>query len=388
MEGRSLRSRLAWAAVALYVVVVVIALRLHATMMGIGPADYWVHIALLWGAIIGALIINRYPGHPVGWLFIGVALSFGASVLASGYALEALVYEPPDTLPAGELAAWLSFWIELPGIAGIALFLPLLFPDGHLPSPRWRPVARFASVLLVVAVAVSMVTPDAYPEYPNIRNPLGIEAWKGALAMVNAASEIALTILVVLTGAAFLDRRRRATQVERLQLRWFGFACASLIVALLVTALRGLAPAFAQASEVLAVVAVTAVPTAAGIAILRYRLYDIDIIINRTVVYVSLTAVLAGVYTAAVALFQRVIVAFTGESSDLAVVMTLFVLATVFTPLKNTLQSSADKYIKPVAPPGAQSTAIDDLVRLAELHSRGILTDDEFAAKKKQVLGI
>src|SRR6185295_15708023 len=101
------------------------------------------------------------------------------------------------------------------------------------------------------------------------------------------------------------------------------------------------------------------------------------------------TAVLAGLYTAAVALFQRTIVAITGQSSDFAIVLTLFVLATVFTPIKNTLQTTADRYVKPAARTStADSTAIDDLVRLAELHSRGILTDDEFAAKKKQVLGI
>src|SRR5438045_6240353 len=143
-----------------------------------------------------------------------------------------------------------------------------------------------------------------------------------------------------------------------------------------------------MASQILALIAVTALPTAAGIAILRYRLYEIDIIINRTVVYVSLTAVLAGVYTAAVALFQRAFVAVTGQGSDIAIVMTLFVLATVFTPIKNTLQSNADRYLKPVAPGRNAGTAIDDLIRLAELHSRGILTDDEFAAKKKQVLNI
>jgi putative oligomerization/nucleic acid binding protein len=105
-------------------------------------------------------------------------------------------------------------------------------------------------------------------------------------------------------------------------------------------------------------------------------------------VYVGLTAVLAGLYTAAVALFQRMFVAATGESSDIAIVLTLFVLATIFTPVKNTLQANADRYLKPVQPPPATSTSIDDLIRLADLHSRGILTDDEFAAKKKQVLGI
>jgi putative oligomerization/nucleic acid binding protein len=384
----AVRSRLAWSAVALYIVLVVTGLRMHATMMGIGATDVWVYFAVLWGALIGALILGRYPTHPVGWLFISVALSFGIVVFSSGYALEAIVFDP-DTLPGGELAAWISFWAELPGVAALALFLPLLFPDGHLPSARWRPVAWLCAVLLGTAVVVTMVTPDAYPEYPNVRNPLGIDAWAGAFALINGLSEALLIALVVLCGVALFDRRRRATQVERLQLRWFAFAVVILVLAFIAEELTRFAPGLRPLSELLAILAVTALPTAAGIAILRYRLYDIDVIINRTVVYVSLTAVLAGLYTAAVALFQRMIVALTGESSDLAVVMTLFVLATVFTPLKNTLQSSADRYIKPIAPPATgQGSAIDDLVKLAELHARGILTDEEFAAKKKQVLGI
>jgi len=385
--ARSLRSRLAWAAVGLYVVLVVSGLRMHAEMMGIGPTDLWVFFTLLWGAVIGALILSRYPSHPVGWLFIVVALCFGASMFSSGYALEAIVFNP-DTLPGGEVAAWLTFWLELPGVAALALFLPLLFPDGHLPSPRWRPVAWLGAGLLAVATAVTMVTPSVIPEYPNVRNPIGIREWSGAFDMLNALSEAVLIPLVVLCGAALFDRMRRAGPIERLQIRWFAFAVAILVFAFITEEISRVVTAFGPYSAFLAIVALTALPTAAGIAILRYRLYEIDVIINRTVVYVGLTAVLAGLYTAAVALFQRTIVALTGESSDLAVVMTLFVLATVFTPLKNTLQSSADKYIKPIAPPTAQSTAIDDLVRLAELHSRGILTDQEFAAKKKQVLGI
>ncbi len=385
--ARSLRSRLAWAAVGLYVVLVVSGLRMHAEMMGIGPTDLWVFFTLLWGAVIGALILSRYPSHPVGWLFIVVALCFGASMFSSGYALEAIVFNP-DTLPGGEVAAWLTFWLELPGVAALALFLPLLFPDGHLPSPRWRPVAWLGAGLLAVATAVTMVTPSVIPEYPNVRNPIGIREWSGAFDMLNALSEAVLIPLVVLCGAALFDRMRRAGPIERLQIRWFAFAVAILVFAFITEEISRVVTAFGPYSAFLAIVALTALPTAAGIAILRYRLYEIDVIINRTVVYVGLTAVLAGLYTAAVALFQRTIVALTGESSDLAVVMTLFVLATVFTPLKNTLQSSADKYIKPIAPPTAQSTAIDDLVRLAELHSRGILTDQELAAKKKQVLGI
>jgi hypothetical protein len=231
-----------------------------------------------------------------------------------------------------------------------------------------------------------MVAPDAYMEYPNVRNPIGIEPLRDLFSLWNTVSEGLLIVLLLASSAALFSRLRNASVEQRLQIRWFAFAVSIVVIAFLTNELARILPAIKFASDLLALVAMTALPTAAGIAILRYRLYDIDIIVNRTVVYISLTAVLAGVYTAAVALFQRTIVALTGESSDLAVVMTLFVLATVFTPIKNTLQSGADKYIKPVAPIGAQSTAIDDLVKLAELHSRGILTDDEFAAKKKQIL--
>ena len=360
---------------------------MHGEMMGIGAGDVWIYFSLLWCAVIGALILGRYPRHRVGWLFIATALSFALGIFSSGYALEAIVFNP-DTLPAGEFAAWLSFWITMPGIAAFVLFLPLLFPNGQLPSPRWRPVGWLAVALLVAAVAVAMVTPSVYREYPNIRNPIGIDAWKPAFDLFDSASTAALLVLAVLTAAALFDRRRRAGTEERLQLRWFAFASTTVIISFVLSVLQGVSQAFAVANLISVLVAVAAIPTAAGVAILRYRLYEIDVIINRTVVYIGLTAVLAGLYTAAVALFQRMIVALTGESSDLAVVLTLFVLATVFTPLKNTLQSNADRFIKPVAPPSAQGSAIDDLVKLAELHTRGILTDDEFAAKKKQVLGI
>src|SRR5437867_9961139 len=108
---------------------------MHAEMMGIGPTDLWVFFTLLWGAVIGALILSRYPSHPVGWLFIVVALCFGASMFSSGYALEAIVFNP-DTLPGGEVAAWLTFCLVLLVVAALALFLPLLFLYCHLPSPR------------------------------------------------------------------------------------------------------------------------------------------------------------------------------------------------------------------------------------------------------------
>jgi hypothetical protein len=378
----------AWAAVGLYVVLVLIGFRLTADIEPLSLLDSWVYFALLWACVIGALIVSHAPRHPIGWLFTGMALSFALGLFTQSYALYSLIGEP-EPLPLTDLAVWVSFWITMPGIAAIALFLPLLFTDGHLPSPRWRYVAWAAGVLLLIAVAAQMFAPDAYMQYPNVKNPLGVASWAEPFALWSSASDVALVVLLVLAAVAMVVRRRRATTEERLQIRWFTFAGGTLVLAFVVDAVSGWLPGLSAFTPFIIALAVTAIPTAVGIAILRYRLYEIDIIINRTVVYVTLTAVLAGLYTAAVALFQRTIVALTGESSDLAIVLTLFVLATVFTPVKNTLQSTADRYLKPVARPAtAGSTAIDDLVRLAELHSRGILTDDEFAAKKKQVLGI
>jgi len=386
---RPLISRIAWALVALYVVLVAIGLRLLADIEPLGVLDLWLYFALLWFSVIGALIVGRYPRHPVGWLFIGMPLSFALGLVTEGYALFSIIGEP-EPLPLTELFVWVSFWITMPGTAAIAIFLPLLFPDGHLPSRRWRFVAWGGVALLISAVVVQMFAPDAYMQFPNVKNPLGIAAWRDLFGLYDTASDVALFIFLLVAVAAMATRVRHATTEERLQIRWFAFAGGLLVIAFIADFVRNLFPAFGALAPLVSAIAVTAIPTAVGIAILRYRLYEINIIVNRTVVYVTLTAVLAGVYTAAVALFQRIIVATTGQSSDVAIVLTLFVLATVFTPIKNTLQSTADRYVKPIGEPahGGSGSAIDDLVKLAELHARGILTDEEFTAKKKQVLGI
>jgi hypothetical protein len=155
----------------------------------------------------------------------------------------------------------------------------------------------------------------------------------------------------MISAAALFDRLRRADADERQQLKWFAFAGALVLASFLIQAASRFAPSLIGPAELFATLAVTALRVAVGVAILRYRLYDIDLIINRTVVYVLLTAILAGVYTAVVALFQRTFVAISGQGSDLAIVMTLFVLATVFTPIKNTLQERVDRRIKPRSVP-------------------------------------
>jgi len=382
---------LAWSSVVLYAALAGVSIGLEARFVGrVGLPDLWIALVVLGYAVIGALIVNTHRSHVIGWMFCGAALSFGFSSFAGQYAIQALVVAP-GTLPFGQAMAWFGFWTDMPGIAVVALFLPLLFPDGRLPSPRWRPVAYFAAANVLLAVIVTMFAPDTYADvgYPSIRNPFGLDQYAAVFDAIAAILDPLLLVLVVISAAALFDRLRRADADERQQLKWFAFAGALVLLSFVLQAGSRFAPPLLGAAELLAALAVTALPVAVGVAILRHRLYDIDLIINRTVVYVLLTAILAGVYTAVVALFQRTFVALSGQGSDLAIVMTLFVLATVFTPIKNTLQERVDRRIKPrSAPVIAHTASIDDLLMLSELHQRGVLTDDEFAAKKKQVLGI
>jgi hypothetical protein len=252
-------------------------------------------------------------------------------------------------------------------------------------------VAYFAAANVVLAVILTMLAPTTYADagYPSIRNPFGLDQYAAAFDTLGLLLQPLLLVLVIVSGVALFTRVRRGGSEERQQIKWFAFAGAVVLASFVVQASARVAPELTLPADLLAILGLSAIPAAVGIAILRYRLYDIDLIINRTIVYVLLTAVLAGVYTAAVAFFQRVLVAMVGENNDLAIVMTLFVLATVFTPIKNTLQASVDRRIKPTSTPApAHSTSIDDLLMLSELHDRGVLTDEEFAAKKKRVLGI
>ena len=387
---------LGWSSVILYAILAAASLALEVSQEGRSSlTDVWIVIAIFASALVGALIVNSRPGHPIGWMFCVAALSFGVGFFSRQYAIQALVVVP-GTLPFGYAMAWFGFWVDMPGIAVVALFLPLLFPDGHLPSARWRPAAYFATGVVVVAVAVATIAPATYASagYPSIRNPIGLDQYRAAFDVVDSIMQPLLLVLVVIGALALFDRVRRANADERQQLKWFGYAGALVLAAFLIEAAARALPSVASlrlASDAVALLALTALPAAVGIAIIRYGLYDIDLIINRTLVYVLLTGVLAGVYTGAVALFQRLFVAMSGQGSDLAIVMTLFVVATVFTPVKNTLQEHVDRRIRPAGkalPAPGHHAGVDDLLMLAELHRRGVLTDGEFVAKKKQILGI
>ena len=305
--------------------------------------DYWLDNTL--GAIsyapVGVLIAARRPSNPVGWLLClwSVALSIGH--FSSQYAIYALLAEP-RSLPAGEAMAWISSWI-LPIIIGVQVFAYLLFPTGRLPSRRWKWFAWLIVVFVVAGLITSAFSFGANAGLGPIANPLGVKGFSRAYDGV-------LNMLPILYGAVALSlfvRMRRAAGVERQQIKWFAYAAAATILgivfAYLIPDIIATPRWFDRAGFALNIAVMPAIPVSIGIAILRYRLYDIDVIINRTLVYGSLTATLVALYFGGIVVLQRLFVLLTGEQSTLAVVASTLAIAALFVPLRRRVQGFVDR---------------------------------------------
>ncbi len=304
---------------------------------------WWLGNSLVVIAVsVGAIVASRRPENPVGWLLCLSGVSVSTSSFASQYAIYALVAEP-DSLPAGEAMAWIAAW-QLPIMIGLQVSYLLLFPTGRLPSGRWRPLAWLIVAFVVVGVVLSAFSYDAYlGSLDPIRNPLGIEGftyfWRALLYAV-------APLLYVAVALSVFVRLRRAVGVERQQIKWFAYAAAifAMSIILNVITLAIDPPRWAElANLVIFSVAGTTIPIAIGIAILRYRLYDIDLLINRTLVYGPLTVTLALVYVGGVVGLQSVFRVLTGQESTLAVVASTLVIAALFGPLRRWVQAFVDR---------------------------------------------
>jgi len=306
--------------------------------------DYWLVNAVQVGSfsIIGAIIASRLPANPVGWLFCAAACTIAVEYLSAEYAIYALLARP-DTLPAGEALAWLAFWAWIPSIGCIVLSL-LLFPNGRLPSSRWRWLA-WLSVLLTIAGAVWVaLSPGAIGNLGSTRNPLGIEGLPSGYKPVQTIMSALLLVAAVSTLGL---RLLRTSGIEHQQIKWPAFiavmaAGGSILYDTAISEAIGLRW-LEWAGYVGLIAALVCFPISIGIAIVRYRLYEIDHIINRTLVYALLTAISAAVYFGAVVLLQRVFVALTGQQSTLAVVASTLVIAALFNPLRRRIQSFVDR---------------------------------------------
>lgn len=295
--------------------------------------DEWSVVGAFFGAVafsgVGALILGRHPRHAIGWTFTLSGLATSLAVVCAAYGAVA----EGTSLPLGELSARVSYVLLQSGV-----FLPLtlgllLFPDGRLLSRRWLPAAAASVVGLLARLVADTIDPQGHDPFWDGLDTVGV--------FITVGSAVAAL-------ASLAVRWRRAPSVLRQQLKWMT-AAASLVVFAFVGDIvmniwaRDLLKNF---EFLVFVVSYTCIPVAAAASILRYGLYEIDLIINRAIVYVGLTAILAGLYAGFTATLQKLFIAVTGASSDAAIIITVALIATLFTPVRNALQRLVDKRFK------------------------------------------
>jgi hypothetical protein len=307
------------------------------------PFDALLSAALLAFPTVGALVASRRSGNAIGWLFCVVGVLFGVQSAAYGWGVYALLARP-GALPGAELAAWLSTWLFVPALFCIPVYLLLLFPDGRPVSRRWRPVAWLAGVGLLATTVGNALSPGRLdgPPFETVENPAGFAGGSDALELTTVLGFWPTLGSILLAGVSLVLRFRRAGGPERQQLKWFASA-AALFAATTIVYTFFLAGVAEQAGQISTLLAFAGIPIAVGIAILRDRLYDIDLVINRTLVYGSLTVMLAALYFGSIVVLQRVFVALTGQQSTLAVVASTLAIAALFNPLRRRVRALVDR---------------------------------------------
>ena len=288
--------------------------------------------------VAGLVIATRHVGNAIGWLFLGVAASAALAGFAGAYA-SYWIETGRGSRDVGEIAALYteSSWIAF--ILVPATFLLLLFPDGHLLSRRWRPIAWITAAGIAGNLVVGALRSGPIADFPELENPIGVSS--GLLNPLEGLAALALVIGLAGSATSLVIRFRRAHGVPRQQMKWIAFAGAVAAVTIVVmTALYEVAgEALANATMMLAIMSL---PAATALAIVRYRLYDIDVVINRTLVYGSLTAILAGVYVGSVLLLQLALSDLT-QGSGLAVATSTLAVAALFRPVRGRIQGLVDR---------------------------------------------
>ena len=331
----------AWIMLAFYIVSLVVGLIL-AGANGSFQQDQTNQAMLLLGfsafMVVGALIVAHRPGNAIGWIFSAIALLAFTGQLANEYATYAYVTRP-GSLPGAILAAWYASWSWFVVVALALVFTPLLFPTGRLLSPRWRPVAWLAGVTTVALTVLGALQANLDLVGDQvIANPIGIAAVENPeVSAVGAGLLILLVLVIAVAFASLVIRFRRSRGAERQQLKWFTYAGALLPLALLDDYLP------APVGDLVFGVVIVFLPVAAGIAILRYRLYDIDRLINRTLVYGLLTALLAGVYGGAVLILGQAFGGVGGDPPSWAVAGATLAVAALIQPARRRIQTVVDR---------------------------------------------
>jgi len=290
-------------------------------------------------AVVGALVVAKRPANPIGWILATVA--FMVAVFPAGDSYAAYVMSTrgqPDAFAV--LGAWVQSWYWYLLITLVFVYLPLLFPDGRLPSRRWLWVAvppGIGTLAIVVLGALTDTLTGQNVRY-RIENPIGIEGLAPVEQLpVFGALGVLLGIGILGAVASVVVRFRRSQGTERQQMKWFLYPASFLWMFFVIDYLPGIVGNLFFAAVVIGQ------PTAIGIAVLRHRLYEIDILINRTLVYGSLTVLLAAIYFGGVVGLQAVVRSLTGQGSTLAVVASTLAIAALFSPLRRRVQGFVDR---------------------------------------------
>ncbi|HEX6710550.1 MAG TPA: hypothetical protein VF068_09460 [Rubrobacter sp.] len=291
-------------------------------------------------SVVGAIIASRQPRNAIGWLFGGVGVTIALNSFAGDYA-EFWLASGFGKGVLVETAAWFASWSWTILVFVPTTFLLLLFPDGRLPSPRWRPVAWCAALGVISFVAANALGPGPLEDFPQITNPYGVDS--PILGAVAIAGGILASASMVASAVSLIVRMRRAGRTERQQIKWIAYGGALAVGAFFV----GGVIYIWSGDAAIAVISLglLGVPIFTGVAIARYRLYEIDIVINRTLVYGALTAALVAVYFGGVVTLQALLRALTGQDQlpQLAIVVSTLAIAALFDPLRRRIQSFIDR---------------------------------------------
>jgi hypothetical protein len=303
--------------------------------------------------VVGALIAARRPRNPIGWIVLADGLVFNLNGTLDYYSDYGIAR--PGSLPLVVGMATINNWLWVPAVGLMGTFVFLLFPDGWLPSRRWRPVAWLSGLTIVLVCIQVGLTPGPLEGLGGVRNPVGFMVFPWMKSVPYILIPVFL-LCMVLSVFSLVLRYRHSRGEGRQQIKWIAFA-ASLIGTLYLIAMIGSivypqktwfapgSPLWQISLEYAAFLSFPLVPVAIGFAMLRYRLYDIDIIINRALVYGSLTATLALVYFGSIASIQTLFRTITGQEQQpqLAVVVSTLAIAALFNPLRHRIQSFIDR---------------------------------------------
>jgi hypothetical protein len=319
--------------------------------------DLLIFVSFLAFPVVGALISSRRPRNPIGWICLSAGLFWMLIIFSGDYSAYGVAVPGSVPFPV-TVNALLYAWLWVPAVGLMGIYLILLFPDGKLPSRRWRPLALLSGVVIAVESVAVFVTPGPLEGLGGARNPFGLEDYL-RLEVLGWIVLLLLPLCMVASAVSLVLRFRISGAVVRQQIKWLAFAASFMgfmyllimsvgFVVWLVSAPGAYSDLGTQTwwgaiLEDIMLLSFAALPVAIGLAILRYRLYDIDLVINRTLVYGSLTATLVLLYAGSVVSLQYVFRALTGGESQLAIVASTLVIAALFNPLRRRVQNFIDR---------------------------------------------